>query len=221
MMPSEYFRAYIVGALLALLALLIIAPHAHAAERHHRFHHHAHHNHHRHAWLARHSHRARIAIDPRTGAVAPAPHDPFADFSSLFRPPESPIDPREIGDFVSRQPVIRGASNVLRAAERFIGSRNFTRHRGIPWCASAVNAWLDMTGHPHVASLRAIDALHDGRRVSRPVPGDLVVMRHHVAIFLGFGGRGLRAIGGNQGRAHRVTVSTYPLSRVIAFIRPA
>jgi hypothetical protein len=44
-------------------------------------------------------------------------------------------------------------------------------------------------------------------------------MRSHVTFFAGFGGRGVLGLGGNQGR-HRVTLSSYPLSRVIAFVRP-
>ncbi len=113
----------------------------------------------------------------------------------------------------------RAESNVLAVARHYLGARNPTGFRG-PWCKAFVNLALRRAGRPASRSYRAIAALHDGARVRAPRPGDLVVMRHHVAFFLRFGGRGVVALGGNQGRRHRVTVSSYPRRRVIAFVRP-
>lgn len=108
--------------------------------------------------------------------------------------------------------------HMLAIAERYIGHRNPTGFRG-PWCKAFVNLVLGRAGLVHSRSLRAIDALRDGARVAQPRPGDLVVMRHHVAFFAGWGGRGVVAVGGNQGRGH-VTVASFPRRRVLAFVRP-
>lgn len=107
--------------------------------------------------------------------------------------------------------------NVLEYAGRFLGEVNPTHFRG-PWCAAFVNMVLGATGHRHVASLRAIDAIRDGYRVRDPRPGDLAVMRGHVTFFVRRGGRGFIGLGGNQGH-DRVTEISFPLTRVIAFVR--
>ena len=106
---------------------------------------------------------------------------------------------------------------LLAIAKRYIGRGNFTHHGG-PWCRDAVNVWLRQAGY-HLAndSRRAIDAVHLGHRVASPRPGDLVVMRHHVTIFAGWGGRGLVGLGGNQG--HQVKFSHFSQRRVVAFVR--
>lgn len=106
---------------------------------------------------------------------------------------------------------------LLAVAKRYIGRGNFTHHGG-PWCRDAVNVWLRQAGY-HLAnnSRRAIDAVRLGHRVSSPRPGDLVVMRHHVTIFAGWGGRGLVGLGGNQG--HRVKYSHFSQRQVVAFVR--
>lgn len=74
------------------------------------------------------------------------------------------------------------------------------------------------TGHYFNRSKRAIDALYMGVRVRVPHPGDLGVMRGHVTIYAGRGGRGFIGVGGNQGH-HRVTVSSYPIGHVVAWVR--
>lgn len=106
---------------------------------------------------------------------------------------------------------------LLAVARRYIGRGNFTHHGG-PWCRDAVNVWLRQAGY-HLAdnSRRAIDAVRLGHRVASPRPGDLVVMRHHVTIFAGWGGRGLVGLGGNQG--HTVKYSHFNQRRVVAFVR--
>ncbi len=108
---------------------------------------------------------------------------------------------------------------ALRVASAYLGRRNPTGTRG-PWCRDFVNHTLRAAGY-RVAdnSRRARDAVRLGPRVSDPRPGDLVVMRGHVTFFAGYGGRGVLGLGGNQSGG-RVSVSSYPASRVIAFIRP-
>ena len=66
-------------------------------------------------------------------------------------------------------------------------------------------------------SRRAIDALRLGHRVPPPRPGDLAVMRHHVTIFAGWGGRGLLGLGGNQHRS--VRYSHFSRRSIVAFVR--
>lgn len=109
---------------------------------------------------------------------------------------------------------------TLSVASRYLGGRNPTGTRG-KWCRDFVNFTLRKAGY-RVAdhSRRARDAVRLGARVSSPRPGDIVVMRSHTTFFAGWGGRGVRGLGGNQGGG-RVTLSSYPLSRVIAFVRPA
>jgi uncharacterized protein (TIGR02594 family) len=111
------------------------------------------------------------------------------------------------------------SSRVIADARRYLGLSNPTGTRG-PWCRDFVNMVLRQTGHAlRDVSRTAIAALRLGPRVSNPRPGDIVVMRSHVTFFAGFGGRGVLGLGGNQGH-HRVTLSSYPLSRVVAFVRP-
>lgn len=107
---------------------------------------------------------------------------------------------------------------LLNVARRYVGSRKFTGKPG-PWCRDALNAWMARAGyHLRNTSRRAIDAVSLGSRVSSPRPGDLVVMRHHVTIFAGYGGRGIIGLGGNQMRGH-VGYSSYPPRRVVAYVR--
>ena len=106
---------------------------------------------------------------------------------------------------------------LLSVASRYLGAGKVTRMSG-PWCRDFINLVASRAGYRLANhSRRAIDALALGRHVSAPHPGDLVVMRHHVTIFAGFGGRGVLGLGGNQG--HRVKMSSYPARRVLAFVR--
>lgn len=109
------------------------------------------------------------------------------------------------------------SSGVLSEARRYLGLGNVTgSHR--PWCADFVNMVLRKTGHTTSGSGMAQSLLHVGHRVAQPAPGDLVVMRGHVTIFAGYGGRGFYGLGGNQ--HHRVAMSNYPMHSVVAFVRP-
>jgi uncharacterized protein (TIGR02594 family) len=107
---------------------------------------------------------------------------------------------------------------LLMVASRYLGAGRVSRQRG-PWCRDFINTVARRAGY-HLAnsSRRAIDALRLGHRVASPRPGDLVVMRHHVTIFAGFGGRGLIGLGGNQGHGG-VTYSSFSRNRVVGYVR--
>jgi uncharacterized protein (TIGR02594 family) len=108
-------------------------------------------------------------------------------------------------------------SNVLAEARRYLGRGNVTgSHRA--WCADFVNMVLRQTGHLSSSSGMPQSLLSVGTRTSTPRPGDLVVMRGHVTIFAGYGGRGFVGLGGNQ--HHRVALSNFSLRSVVAFVRP-
>jgi hypothetical protein len=107
---------------------------------------------------------------------------------------------------------------IIAEASHFIGTGNPTGFAG-QWCKAFTNFVLRRLGYHPGPSLRAIDALRDGMRVSNPQPGDLAVMYPHVTFFDGFDGAGgFVGLGGNQHR--NVTRSHFSLARVVAFIRP-
>ena len=107
---------------------------------------------------------------------------------------------------------------LLAIAEHYLGAGKFTRQPG-PWCRDFINVVARRAGVRLANnSRRAIDALRLGQHVSSPRAGDLVVMRHHVTIFAGYGGRGVLGLGGNQHHG-RVSVSSYPARQILAFVR--
>ena len=81
---------------------------------------------------------------------------------------------------------------IVSVAERYIGARNPTGHRG-QWCGFFANMVLRKAGFRPMPGNRAIDGLRAGMRLPRAVPGSLIVRRHHVEIALGDG----RSISGN------------------------
>lgn len=107
---------------------------------------------------------------------------------------------------------------LLSFASHFLGGGN-PAHTHRPWCGDFVNFVLSHTGHRPSGSGIATSFLRAGEHVRFPALGDIAVMRGHVTIFAGWGGRGFLGLGGNQGHG-RVTVSSYPRSRVIAWVHP-
>lgn len=189
--PKECWRAIVTSSVL-LVAALAFSGHAEAhSPRHH------HHRHHHRSWHHAKHHRHHAYRHRRY-------HHPH---------------------YAARRPDLRAwratayqeRSNVLAVASRFVGDANPTGFRG-PWCKAFVNMVARKTGHFSNSSLRAVDALRMGYRVRSPQPGDVAVMRSHTTFFTGYGGRGFLGLGGNQGH-HRVTISSYPVSRVIAWVR--
>ena len=140
--------------------------------------------------------------------------------SAALHPSDIGARPRNRGVRVRAVAAPLDLHPALRVASAYLGHRNPTGTRG-PWCRDFVNLTLRAAGY-RVAdnSRRARDAVRLGSRVFDPRPGDLVVMRSHVTFFAGYGGRGVLGLGGNQSGG-RVSVSSYPLGRVIAFVRPS
>lgn len=110
------------------------------------------------------------------------------------------------------------APSVVSASARYMGGNPTSMRRN--WCAEFLGGILERTGHLALASKRAIDYLrYPGRRVSRPVPGAIMVMRHHVGFVKGVDARGnVILISGNHSR--RVGVGTYSRHKALAFIMP-
>lgn len=110
-------------------------------------------------------------------------------------------------------------SPMLAIAERYLGRGRVTPWNR-NWCRDFVNMVMTQAGyHLRNTSGLAIEAVHLGTRVRTPKPGDLVVMRHHVTFFAGYGGRGVLGVGGNQ-KGRRVSLSSYPFQRIVAYVRP-
>ena len=115
----------------------------------------------------------------------------------------------------------RGGDVVAEAA-RWIGSGNFTGQPG-PWCADAVSAWLERSGHRPLDGRMASSALAYGPRLERPEVGALAVLgsrrgwASHVGVVSGVDHDGtIHLISGNWGR--RVAEAVVPRGSVIAFV---
>jgi uncharacterized protein (TIGR02594 family) len=113
-------------------------------------------------------------------------------------------------------------SDVVAEASRWIGSGKFTAPPG-PWCADAVSAWLERTGHRPLENRMASAALAYGPRLSGPEVGALAVIgtrrgwAAHVGVVSGVEADGsIRLISGNWGR--RVAEATVSRRSVVAFV---
>ena len=86
-----------------------------------------------------------------------------------------------------------------------------------PWCAAFLNKLLEREGIKGTNSNRAISFLKWGKRTHRPKMGDIVVMRRHVGIFIGYSkdGQSVLVLGGNQDNS--VRVSAYPKRKVVSY----
>lgn len=94
-----------------------------------------------------------------------------------------------------------------------------------PWCSSFINWCAMKAGLNRSGKANARSWLSVGTKTTNPEPGDVVVFwrdsieshNGHVGIFMGFNHDGSRVfvLGGNQG--NRVSVSSYPANRVLAF----
>lgn len=95
--------------------------------------------------------------------------------------------------------------------------------RKVPWCAAFLNAILKKSGKKTTGSLSAASFRNYGYRVIKPITGDIVVMKNHVGIFVGFiirnGKKFVAVLGGNQ--SNSVKISYYPITKVITFRRPS
>lgn len=138
------------------------------------------------------------------------------------------------------------AKNNLDAATKYLGMNEhdgrpalsgFFQKAGInidpaktPWCAAFVDATLKSNGMKGTGSLMAKSYLEWGTPTSKPTNGDIVVLNRgapgspqgHVGFFAGtetIGGRDyVKILGGNQNDS--VSVSKYPMDRVVGFRKP-
>ncbi len=117
---------------------------------------------------------------------------------------------------VGRPLDIRTTPQLLAMADRYIGSRRFTR-QARAWCADAMNAWLARIGKRGTGDGRAISFAHYGRATS-PHPGAIAVMRHHVGVVAKVERGGVVLVSGNH--AHRVGVGFYSRRVILAFREP-
>ena len=124
------------------------------------------------------------------------------------------------GDAAAR-PFSAGGDVVAEAA-RWIGSGKFTRQAG-PWCADAVSAWLQRSGHRPLEGRMASSALAYGPRLQGPEVGALAVLggrrgwASHVGVVSSVGSDGsVHLISGNWGR--RVAEAVVPRGSVMAFV---
>jgi uncharacterized protein (TIGR02594 family) len=119
-------------------------------------------------------------------------------------------------------PASFGGGDVVAEAARWIGSGKFTGQPG-PWCADAVSAWLERSGHRPLDGRMASSALANGPRLERPEVGALAVLggrrgwASHVGVVSSVDRDGsIRLISGNWGR--RVAEAVVPRGSVIAFV---
>ena len=95
----------------------------------------------------------------------------------------------------------------------------------VPWCAAFVGAMLKRAGVSPSGYLAARSYLKWGQKLTKPIPGAIVVFSRgsspsqgHVAFFEQDKGNSIRVLGGNQNDA--VTRANYPKSRVLGYRWP-
>ena len=115
-----------------------------------------------------------------------------------------------------------GGGDVVAEASRYVGSGKFTGLPG-PWCADAVSAWLQRSGHRPLNGRMASAALAYGPRLAGPEVGSLAVLgsrrgwAYHVGVVSGVEPNGtIHLISGNWG--HRVVEAVIPRGSVSAFV---
>lgn len=142
-----------------------------------------------------------------------------------------------------------GRSQLIGTAQQYVGRREDRRGdnavlqdlfksanvnidpKMVAWCAAFVNAVLATNGLPTVdqvtggSDLRARDFLAYGSEVTKPEPGDIVILKRgnnaaqgHVGFFQGFTDNGdVRVLGGNQ--SNGVNEQTFKSRDVLGFRR--
>jgi uncharacterized protein (TIGR02594 family) len=96
----------------------------------------------------------------------------------------------------------------------------------VPWCAAFANACLEQTGFSGSKSLMARSFLTWGKKVAKPVPGDITVLwrgsptsaEGHVGFFVKEDATHVWLLGGNQG--DQVKIEAFPKSRVLGYREP-
>jgi len=114
----------------------------------------------------------------------------------------------------------RSGSQTLSIARRYLGG-NPTGQRS-RWCADFVNLVEQKAGRDGSGSRAARSYLSYGKKVSKPQPGDIVVLSRvgggHVGYFMGWKDGKIELLSGNHGK--KVGIGTYPTSRVLGYRRP-
>ena len=114
-----------------------------------------------------------------------------------------------------------GGSDLVSEARRYLGG-NPTGKSSL-WCGNFMNLVLERTGHGRSNSNLARSFASYGTRVSGPQVGAIAVMSRrgggHVGVVSGIDAKGnVIVVSGNHNR--RVAESTYPRSRIYAYVMP-
>lgn len=115
-----------------------------------------------------------------------------------------------------------GGVGLVAEARRYIGGN--PTGRSARWCAAFMNLVLERSGHSGSGSNLARSFASYGTRISGPQVGAIAVMSRgrrggHVGVVSGIDANGNPiVISGNHGR--RVAESTYPRSRIYAYVMP-
>lgn len=93
------------------------------------------------------------------------------------------------------------------------------------WCAAFVGSCLEKAGLTSTRALNARSYLKWGRKITKPVPGCIVVFKRgtsswqgHVAFYIGQSDGRIKVLGGNQG--DRVKVSSYSADDLLGYRLP-
>jgi uncharacterized protein (TIGR02594 family) len=161
-------------------------------------------------------------------ATTLAPNLAEASGRAAIQAVSAPVVWREVGRTrraAAPAPELRftgAGGDVVAEASRWIGSGKFTAPPG-PWCADAVSAWLQRTGHRPLENRMASAALAYGPQLSGPQVGALAVLGSrrgwaaHVGIVSGVESDGsIRLISGNWGA--RVAEAVVSRRSVVAFV---
>ncbi|WP_165926901.1 TIGR02594 family protein [Tepidamorphus gemmatus] len=139
---------------------------------------------------------------------------------SIVRPDGPGPDALAGGGQASASARKSGGGDSLSIARRYLGSN--PTGRSSLWCADFINLVERKAGREGVGSRLATAYLDYGTKVSKPQPGDIVVLTRrgggHVGYFVGWDDGKIVLLSGNHGR--KVAIGTYPTSRVLGYRRP-
>ena len=163
-----------------------------------------------------------IAIAAAAGLLAPSLAMAYGRATPTPNLFASGSEARSGGVTASASRPFGAGDDVVAEAARWIGSGKFTGLPG-PWCADAVSAWLERSGHRPLEGRMASSALAYGPRLERPEIGALAVLgsrrgwASHVGVVSSVDSDGsVHLISGNWGR--RVAEAVVPRGSVIAFV---
>ena len=128
--------------------------------------------------------------------------------------------------YVGQKEVKGGENPVILGYFEAVG-HGWVKEDEVPWCAAFVGGCLEEAGYKSTGSLAARSYLDWGQKVTQPQYGDVVVFwrgskkswQGHVAFYVRETDKSVVVLGGNQG--NKVSVTTYPKSRVLGYRRPS